>query len=114
MLHLSPPNQAETMQLKFPVLTSLLLAVNVLAFGQNDKPNQVSNTSVLQQRINSLSGTYEIRARSGTRLQPQLPSNLADIIERNRQENEDVTVHLNEIFDVVVYSRKRINNNKAH
>ncbi len=93
-------------------LTVLLLTVSSSAiFSQSPQKNKENNPT-LQQAIDALEGTYEIRLRIETRMMSALPSNLAQTIEANRKESEDVFVHLNDMVDVLIYSRQRIQSKK--
>ena len=68
---------------------------------------KAENANVLQKRIDDLKGTYELRYLSDDRLLPMLPSNLADIIEKNRKPNETTTVLLNEKLQLIIYPANR-------
>lgn len=63
-----------------------------------------------QQQLDALKGTYEIKMAG--RQPGVLPSNLAEIIEKNRKENEITTLKLSESITLVIYPKNQVQTNK--
>lgn len=84
------------------------LVVSMLMFSAFAQQGQESkNANQLQKRIEDLKGTYELRYLGDDRSLPMLPSNLADIIEKNRKPNEINSVLLNEKLQLIIYPANR-------
>lgn len=94
------------------ILTAFLFAVSGHAMLAQSSQKTQESQPTLQQAIDALAGTYELRPRTDTRMSSTLPSNLAEIIEKNRKDSEDVVVHLNDMVDVLIYSKQRIQTKK--
>ena len=88
-------------------LVSLLLLL-MLALGAHAQSNSSKGeVPELQKKMDGLKGTYEVKAIDA-RIMTSLPSNLADIIEKNRKENEDNSLILNENTILIIYSKSRV------
>ena len=80
------------------------LAVFELSFSQTD--NSSVQRSIQQQKLDALKGTYALKSNSRT--MSMLPSDLADIITRNRKEKEVNRIKLNEEVELIIYPSKEI------
>ncbi|HLP52104.1 MAG TPA: hypothetical protein VK154_14545 [Chitinophagales bacterium] len=88
-------------------LISLLLLLMV-AFSSNAQVNSnKGEVPELQKKIDALKGTYELKAIDA-RIMTSLPSNLAEIIEKNRKDTEDNSYTLNENTILIIYSKNRV------
>ncbi|MBL0309247.1 MAG: hypothetical protein IPP77_06095 [Bacteroidetes bacterium] len=79
--------------------TSLFLLLSLFSFCQNQQGIEQPNEA--QKKLNALKGTYEIKRLSRERY--LLPSNLADVIIKNRKAKELTVVKLNEGTELVIY-----------
>ncbi|MFN8323665.1 MAG: hypothetical protein U0T74_13470 [Chitinophagales bacterium] len=89
--------------MKSLIITLCILIIHLTVFPQN---NEQSSKPLAQQKLDLLKGTYELK--SDSRLMPMLPSNLADIIEKNRKENESNVIQLQNNLELIIYPRNQI------
>lgn len=87
----------------FAIVFSCSLACNAQsATTTNDVPME-------QKRLDALKGTYALE-NLNPRLLSSAPSDLAAIIEKNRKDNDESRVQLNENLILVIYPRNKISN----
>lgn len=97
-----------TNAMKSLLVTLCILVIHLTAFSQN---SEQPSKPVAQQKLDLLKDTYELK--SDSRLMPMLPSNLADIIEKNRKENETNVIQLQEHLELIIYPRNQIKKTTA-
>ena len=94
--------------MKSLLVTLCILVIHLTVFSQN---SEQPSKPVAQQKLDLLKDTYELK--SDSRLMPMLPSNLADIIEKNRKEDETNVIQLQEHLELIIYPRNQIKKTPA-
>lgn len=85
-----------------------LLLLLMVAFSSNAQANSnKGEVPELQKKIDALKGTFELKVIDA-RVMTSLPSNLAEIIEKNRKDAEDNSLALNENTILIIYSKSRV------
>lgn len=82
-----------------------ILPVLMVLYGTAQTNTPAKAVPLQQQKLDALKGTYEIRTQN-PRVPYVLPSNLAEIIEKNRKENEATQLKLSENALVIIYPKK--------
>ena len=88
-------------------LIALLLLIWGYSFAQTTSGEQYSKQ---QTKLDALKGTYEIVNKSRGAI--MLPSDLADIIEKNRKETDQTVITLNEQVEVTIYPKNKVDIHK--
>ncbi len=68
-----------------------------------------NDVPIEQKRLDALKGTYALE-NLNPRFPASVPSDLAAIIEKNRKDNEETRLRLNENIVLVIYPRNKISN----
>ncbi|MFM2305346.1 MAG: hypothetical protein RLZZ367_15 [Bacteroidota bacterium] len=82
-----------------------ILPVLMVLYGTAQTTTPAKAVPIEQQKLDALKGTYEIRTQN-PRIPYVLPSNLAEIIEKNRKEREATQLQLNENVLLIIYPKK--------
>lgn len=87
----------------------LLILLPFFWVAQAHAQNAVSKPVVplQQQQLDALKGTYELKA-ANARHAFTLPSDLAQIIEKNRKKDEAVQIQLNDNITLIIFSKNQI------
>ena len=91
-----------------------IIAVLFFFTAMAQQANETKPVNLLQKHIDDLKGTYEIRYLNDERRMPMLPSNLADIIEKNRKPTETNKVLLSENLELIIYPANRLSPAKTN
>ena len=93
----------KSQQAKMKKILNSIIAMLLFFTAMAQQANETKPVNLLQKRIDDLKGTYELRYLSNDRMMYSLPSNLADIIDKNRKATENNTILLNEKLQLIIY-----------